>query len=47
MVQQIIRKEKVREFIKGDSRFQYHYQNNQERSAARNNGIKKAKGKYI
>jgi len=40
-------KEKVREFIKGDSRFQYHYQNNQERSAARNNGIKKAKGKYI
>lgn len=30
-----------------DPRIYYHYQHNQERSAARNNGIKKAKGKFI
>lgn len=30
-----------------DSRVVYHYQQNQERSAARNNGIKQARGVYI
>jgi glycosyltransferase involved in cell wall biosynthesis len=30
-----------------DSRIQYFYQTNQERSAARNNGVEKANGKYI
>src|ERR1035437_3389515 len=30
-----------------DVRIQYIYQQNQERSAARNNGIVKAKGQYI
>ena len=37
-------------FIKGyleDPRFTYHYQNNAERSAARNKGIDIAKGKYL
>lgn len=39
--------EKIKDFIKTDSRFKYIYQNNAERSAARNNGIKNAKGEYI
>lgn len=30
-----------------DTRISYFYQTNQERSAARNNGIMKAKGKYV
>lgn len=30
-----------------DSRVVYHYQQNQERSAARNNGIKRARGLYV
>jgi len=30
-----------------DPRIHYHYQENKERSAARNNGIRNAKGKYI
>jgi len=30
-----------------DNRIKYFYQTNQERSAARNNGIKKAEGRYI
>jgi GalNAc5-diNAcBac-PP-undecaprenol beta-1,3-glucosyltransferase len=30
-----------------DERIHYHYQNNSERSAARNNGINRSKGKYI
>ena len=40
-------KEVVEHFSKQDSRFKYYYQENSERSAARNNGITKAKGKYI
>lgn len=35
------------EYVKNDSRFHYSYQQNQGVSAARNNGIKKAKGEYI
>lgn len=31
----------------GDARIKYHWQTNQERSAARNNGIKLAAGNYI
>lgn len=34
-------------YCKNKPRFKYHYQENQERSAARNNGIKEANGKYI
>jgi glycosyltransferase involved in cell wall biosynthesis len=30
-----------------DSRLNYYYQDNKERGAARNNGIKKAKGEYV
>jgi glycosyltransferase involved in cell wall biosynthesis len=39
----------AREWVTGlkDGRIQYHYQENQERSAARNNGISRAIGKYI
>lgn len=37
----------VQEFIKHDQRIKYMYQANAERSAARNNGIKNALGKYI
>ena len=37
----------VNEFVQKDSRLIYIYQDNAERSAARNNGIKRAKGKYI
>jgi glycosyltransferase involved in cell wall biosynthesis len=40
-------KELVRTYIDKDSRIKYHYQENAERSAARNNGIKLAKGEYI
>ena len=34
-------------YCKNKPRFKYYYQENQERSAARNNGIKQANGKYI
>lgn len=37
----------MQELINSDSRFRYIYQANAERSAARNNGIKNANGKYI
>lgn len=37
----------VSEFQINDSRIKYFYQENAERSAARNNGISKAKGKWI
>lgn len=40
-------KEVVQEIIKTDNRVRYVYQENAERSAARNNGIKHALGKYI
>jgi len=40
-------KEIVQEIIKKDNRIRYVYQENAERSAARNNGIKYANGKYI
>jgi glycosyltransferase involved in cell wall biosynthesis len=35
------------EIINNDNRIKYFFQSNAERSAARNNGIKHAKGKYI
>ncbi len=37
----------MQEWIRKDSRFHYIYQENAERSAARNNGIRKSKGEYI
>ena len=37
----------IQKFIKKEKRITYYYQKNQERSAARNNGIKRAKGDYI
>lgn len=37
----------VSEYIKKDSRFFYIYQSNQGPSAARNNGLKNAKGAYV
>ena len=37
----------VEKFIEKDRRIKYTYQNNEERSAARNNGIKQAKGDWI
>lgn len=37
----------VAAYSSNDSRIHYHYQENQERSAARNNGIEKANGEYI
>ncbi|MFM7662519.1 MAG: glycosyltransferase family 2 protein [Bacteroidota bacterium] len=40
-------KELVASFIEKDKRIKYIYQENAERSAARNNGIKKAVGKFI
>ncbi len=42
-------KDNTAQLMKGysDKRIQYHYQNNSERSAARNNGISKSKGKYL
>ena len=40
-------KEIVEEFVKLDKRIKYIFQENKERSAARNNGIKKAKGDWI
>ena len=39
--------ELVSNFIKNDERIIYIYQDNQERSAARNNGIENSNGKYI
>ena len=40
-------KELLNEYIARDNRFRYIYQENAERSAARNNGIRNAKGEYI
>lgn len=40
-------KEKVQKYEKLDERIKYIYQNNLERSTARNNGIKKAKNNWI
>lgn len=40
-------KEVVEEFVKIDKRIKYIFQENKERSAARNNGLKKAKGDWI
>lgn len=40
-------KEVISNFIKKDSRISYIYQENAERSAARNNGIRHAKGEWI
>jgi glycosyltransferase involved in cell wall biosynthesis len=37
----------VREMIKSDSRIKYFYQENAERSAARNNGIRNSSGEFI
>gem|GEM_PF-7052696 len=37
----------VVEQFRSDTRIRYHYQENQERSTARNNGIKAAKGSFI
>ena len=37
----------VQKWIMDKPRFKYYYQKNQERSVARNNGIKKAIGRYI
>ena len=37
----------VEKYLKKDDRVKYFFQENQERSAARNNGIKKAKGDWI
>ncbi len=37
----------INEFCKADNRIKYYYQNNSGVSVARNNGIRKAKGKYI
>jgi glycosyltransferase involved in cell wall biosynthesis len=40
-------KELILSYQEKDARIQYLYQENAERSAARNNGIKRAKGQYI
>ena len=40
-------KEIIKKFISQDSRIKYLYQNNSERSAARNNGINNSNGDYI
>tara|TARA_B100000524_G_C23633769_1_gene364148 strand:- start:387 stop:1238 length:852 start_codon:yes stop_codon:yes gene_type:complete len=40
-------KDIIYKFIKKDSRIKYLYQKNKERSVARNNGIKEAKGDWI
>ncbi len=40
-------KELLQQWIDKDNRFRYIYQQNAERSAARNNGIENAKGQYI
>jgi len=40
-------KEIIADFIKNDNRIKYLYQSNQERSAARNNGVDNSCGKYI
>jgi glycosyltransferase involved in cell wall biosynthesis len=39
--------ERIREILDRDSRVQYYYQENQERSIARNNGIEHSTGEYI
>ncbi len=39
--------EMLKEYVFNDSRFQYIHQENKERSAARNNGIKHAQGDYV
>lgn len=40
-------KEIVNSYEKKEGRIKYHYQNNAERSVARNNGIGKSQGKYV
>jgi len=40
-------KEVIFEFSSSDERIKYFYQENQERSIARNNGIEKSKGRFI
>jgi glycosyltransferase involved in cell wall biosynthesis len=40
-------RELIKHFIEKESRIKYIYQNNSERSVARNNGIKNALGRYI
>ena len=40
-------KEIIQAIIQNDNRIKYRYQNNAERSAARNNGIKNSTGEYI
>lgn len=40
-------KDVVNNFVIKDERIKYNYQENQERSSARNNGIKKAKGEWV
>ena len=40
-------KEVIERYIQKDNRITYYYQTNAERSAARNHGISKAKGKWI
>lgn len=40
-------RELLQQWIEKDNRFRYIYQENAERSAARNNGINNAKGEYI
>jgi glycosyltransferase involved in cell wall biosynthesis len=40
-------KEVVEKFVKNDNRIRYIYQENSERSAARNNGIRNSNGKWI
>lgn len=37
----------ISDFLASDKRIKYFYQENQERSIARNNGIEKATGKYV
>jgi glycosyltransferase involved in cell wall biosynthesis len=39
--------EVIRSYVERDTRFHYIYQDNAERSAARNNGIRHAKGEWI
>lgn len=40
-------KEVIQKFIEKETRIQYHFQKNAERSVARNNGISRASGEYI
>jgi GalNAc5-diNAcBac-PP-undecaprenol beta-1,3-glucosyltransferase len=39
--------EKIKSFVDSDIRFNLHVQHNQERGAARNNGYRVSKGKYV